>query len=218
MKHLTHKIGLTFGTLALVALISAPAFAEGSTSQTNAETSDSTSSTATVDSGSATSTEGSSHSSGSSSDTSTSDRMEAEGRLTGTKLTLCENHKDAIESIMSRIADRGQKQVDLFTTIATRVETFYTNSGKTVSSYSTLVADVNAKHTAAQAAVAKIKADSTTFTCSITNPQSIVTGFKSDLKLEISALQAYRTSVRNLTVAVKSVVEDSSAATTGSNQ
>lgn len=217
MKHLTHKIGLAFGTLALVALISAPVFAEGSTAQTGVETSDSTSST-TTSGGSPTSTEGTSHEGSQLSGSETSSKTEAEGRLQGTKMTLCENHKDVITAIMARIADRGQKQTDLFATIATRVETFYTKSGKTVTNYNTLVADVNAKHTAALAAVAKIKADSNTFTCSATNPQGIVTSFKSDLKLEISALQAYRTSVRNLTVAVKTVVEGSAATTTGGNQ
>ena len=217
MKHLTHKIGLAFGVLALVALISAPVFAEGSTAQTSVETSDSTSST-TTSGGSSTSTEGASHEGSQPAGSETSSKTEVEGRLQGTKMTLCENHKDVITAIMARIADRGQKQTDLFATIATRVETFYAKSGKTVTNYNTLVADVNAKHTAALAAVAKIKTDSTTFTCSTTNPQGIVTSFKSDLKLEISALQAYRTSVRNLTVAVKTVVEGSAATTTGGNQ
>jgi len=217
MKHLTHKIGLAFGALALVALISAPVFAEGSTAQTGVETSDSTSST-TTSGGSSTTTEGTSHGGSQPSGSETSGKTEVEGRLQGTKLTLCEDHKDIITAIMARITDRGQKQIDLFTAIATRVEAFYTKSGKTVTNYSTLVADVNAKHTAAQTAVNKIKADSIAFTCSATNPQGIVTGFKADLKLEISALQAYRTSVRNLTVAVKTAVEGSTATTTGGNQ
>ncbi len=206
MKHLAHKIGLAFGTVALVTLVAAPAFALQGSSQTEVETSDSTSSTTSTGSSSE------------SSHTEVHSTARTETHLTGTKMTLCENHKDVVTAIMSRIADRGQKQVDLFTTIATRVETFYTKSGKTVANYSALVADMNTKHTAAQTAVNTIKADSTTFSCSATNPQGIVTGFKADLKLEISALQAYRTSVRNLTVAIKSAVEASSTTTAGGNQ
>lgn len=224
MKHLSTKLGLAFGTLALFMLISAPVFAQDGSSSTNVEA-ESSSGSATA---SSTSTEttggdthGSSHGGSTPTDTHTSVETEtgAETHLNGSKLTFCENHKDAISAIMSRIADRGQKQTDLFTTIATRVETFYTQSGKTVNNYNTLVADVNAKHTAAQTAVNTIKADSTTFTCTSTNPQGMVSTFKNALKTEIAALQAYRMSVRNLTVAVKSVVETSSSSTTtGGNQ
>lgn len=207
MKHITNRLGTAFGVLALATLISAPAFALGVSSRVGAETSDSTTSTSTTSTGRADTGD------------STTAHTEAETHLAGTKLTLCSNHKDVIEAIMSRIADRGQKQLDLFTTIATKVENVYTSSGKTVSNYNTLVADINAKHTAAQTTVTTIKTDSTKFSCTATNPQGIVTSFKTDLKAEISALQAYRTSVRNLTVAVKTAVGTSSTTkTTGGNQ
>lgn len=127
------------------------------------------------------------------------------GQLAAGKLRACQNRQRAITNIMSRIADRGQKQLDLFGTIATRVEAFYAKKAKTLSNYSTLVADVNAKQAAAQTTVANIKSASTGFNCEGSDPKGFVDTFRTSLKSEISALQDYRTSVKNLTVGVKSV-------------
>lgn len=132
-------------------------------------------------------------------------RANAEGKLVAAKLRACENRQKAITNIMSRIADRGEKQLKLFGTIATRVETFYVSKDKTLSDYDALVADVNAKQAAAQTTVDAVKSASTGFDCTSANPQGFVGSFKDSLKSEISALQDYRTSVKNLTVGVKSV-------------
>lgn len=141
----------------------------------------------------------------------------AEARLDATKLKVCQLREKAIDNIMARIGDRGQKQLDLFTTIATRVETFYTTKGKTLSNYDALVADVNAKKAAAQTAVDTVKADKANFKCDGTDPQGAAATFKADLKLEISALKAYRTSVKNLIVGVKSV-QGTTSSTENSNR
>lgn len=142
------------------------------------------------------------------------------GKLSAARLRACQNRQQAITNIMSRIADRGQKQLDLFTTIATRTENFYTSKGKTLSNYDTLVADVNAQQAAAQSEVTAIRSASTSFSCDAGNPQGMVQSFKTALKGEISALQAYRTSVKNLIVGVKSVQSTTtgSTGTEGSQQ
>ncbi len=128
-----------------------------------------------------------------------------ETKLADAKLKACRKRETAINNIMSRIADRGQKQLDLFTTIATKTETFYTDKGKTLSTYDALVADVTAKKAAAQAEVDTVKAVSVTFKCDGTDPKGIAASFKETLKSEISALKDYKTSVKNLIVGVKSV-------------
>lgn len=126
-------------------------------------------------------------------------------RLADAKLKACQNREKAITNIMSRIADRGQKQFTLFGTIADRTEAFYADKGNTLSNYDALVVDVNAKAIAAQAVLDTLKTNSTNFSCDGTDPKGFVDSFKSDLKAEISALQDYRTSVKNLIVGVKSV-------------
>lgn len=144
----------------------------------------------------------------------------ASTKLADTKLRACQNREKAINNIMARIADRGQKQLNLFTTIATRTETFYTNKGKVLSNYDVLVADVNAKKTAAQTTVDAIKSDSVSFKCDGTDPKGVAAGFKTDLKAEITALKNYKTSVKNLIVGVKSVqgTTSSSANSTSGGQ
>ncbi|MEI6237526.1 MAG: hypothetical protein WCP03_02925 [Candidatus Saccharibacteria bacterium] len=132
-------------------------------------------------------------------------------KLADTKLKACQNRQKAVNNIMSRISDRGQKQLDLFTTIATRTEKFYKDKGKTLSNYEALLADVTANKTAAQTTIDAIKADSVTFKCDGTDPKGAVSAFKESLKSEIAALKAYKTSVKNLIVGVKSVQSTVSA-------
>lgn len=133
-------------------------------------------------------------------------------RLTAVKLKVCEKRQKNITNIMSRISDRGQKQLDLFTTIATKTEAFYVNKGHTLANYQTLVDAVNAKQAAAKTTVATIKTDGANFNCSSTDPQGSIATFKTALKSEIQALKDYKTAVKNLIVGVKSVQSDNTAA------
>lgn len=121
------------------------------------------------------------------------------------KLKACRNREAAIDNIFVRISDRGQKQLDLFSDIATRAETFYVSKGKTLSNYNALVADVSSKKDAAVSAVNTVKAKSVTFKCGDTDSKGLAASFKDALRSEITALQAYRTSVNNLIVGIKSV-------------
>lgn len=132
-------------------------------------------------------------------------QADAKNVMSAGRLRACQNRQQAVTNIMARIADRGQKQLNLFTTIATRVENFYTTKGSTLGSYDTLVAAVNTQQAAAQTAVDAVKASGSGFSCDSGDPKAFVTTFKSSLKSEISALQSYRTSVKNLIVGVKSV-------------
>jgi hypothetical protein len=135
----------------------------------------------------------------------TEKKAAAQTKLADAKLKACQNRERAIDNLMGRIADRGQKQLDLFSSIATKTETFYTEKGKTLSNYETLVSDVSAKKDAAQTAVDTVKANSVTFKCDGSDPKGMATTFKDSLKTEIAALKDYKTSVKNLIVGVKSV-------------
>ena len=125
-------------------------------------------------------------------------------RLEGRKLKACQNREKAVTNIMSRIGDRGQKQVDLFTKIADRTQKFYADKGLSLSNYDALAADVAAKKTAAEAAVAATKSTTVQFKCDGDNPKGTAEHFKSSMKRQNEALKAYKTSVKNLIVGVKS--------------
>jgi len=147
-------------------------------------------------------------------------------KLTAVKLGICQKRETEITNIMSRMGDRGQKQLDLFAGIATKAENFYTEKGKTLSNYGALVADVNTKKASAQLAVNAVKAATPTFKCDGDNPKATATNFKSIVKIQIDTLNAYKQSVKNLIVGIKSVQSttvtasstDSTKTTTGGTQ
>jgi len=147
-----------------------------------------------------------------------SHRQMTDKKLSVVKQKVCKLRESHINNIMGRIAERGQKQLDLFTTIATRVEDFYTEKGKVLSNYDQLVADVNSKKTDAQTAVGLVQSQSVEFKCDGTDPKGSALVFKDALKAEISALKNYRTSVKNLIVGVKSVQSTDTGDTSGGSE
>jgi hypothetical protein len=124
--------------------------------------------------------------------------------LEAAKLRVCQNRQAAIGQILSRMADRAQRQLDVFTTITERVQVFYARKGRTLSNYDALVADANAKKTAADVQVTAL-GSAVTFNCTVDNPKGIVQSFKDKLRTTNAALKDYRTAVKNLISGVKSV-------------
>jgi len=157
----------------------------------------------------------------SSNDDNTSDkkfdksRETAKLRLEGTKLKACENREKAINNILDRIAKRGERRLDVYSAIFNRVQEFYEKKGLSVSNYDTLVADVNAKKAAAQAALAQIDANTVDFKCDGSDPKGAAASFKDDLKVQIKALQAYKQSIKNLIMAIKTSLSESSQSNSG---
>ncbi len=133
----------------------------------------------------------------------TTGKANGAAHLAAAQLTACTHRQTAINNIMLRIDTRAQNQINLFSTIATRVEAFYTKQGKTVANYSQLVAAVSAAKAQALSDFATVKTNST-FNCSSSNPKGMVTAFQGYLKTEISDLQNFKLAVKNLIVGVAS--------------
>ncbi len=147
-------------------------------------------------------------------------REAGQARLEEAKLKACQNREKAIQNIMIRLSDRGTRQLDVFTKISERTQAFYAEKGKTLSNYETLVANVEAKKAAAEAAVETVKNGSTEFECDGENPKAVVDSFKENLKSMNSALKEYKTAVKDLIVGVKSVQSTTTneASTEGSQE
>lgn len=128
----------------------------------------------------------------------------AKTRLEETKLKVCQNRQKSITNIMSRIGDRGQKQLDLFSTITERAEKFYADKGYNVENYEQLVADVAAKKAAAEAALQSLSSMSSTFDCEGDDPRAAIEAYHESRKAKIQALKEYKTAVKNLIVGIKS--------------
>ncbi|MDQ3094213.1 MAG: hypothetical protein M3Q70_03505 [bacterium] len=140
-------------------------------------------------------------------------------KLEAKKLEICEKREKNIRNIMARISDRGQKQLDVFNKIAERTMNFSVEKNKKPVNYDALVAEVDAKRTAAQTLVDDIKEESTVFECDADDPKGKANNFKELLKSEITALKEYKTAVKNLIVGVKSAngVENSNRDSTDDN-
>lgn len=124
--------------------------------------------------------------------------------LATAQLKSCQNREQAVQNIISRIVDRGTKQIGVFDDIATRTEAFYAVKGKPAANYDTLVASVNSAKLKAQTDLANMKTNDT-FSCTSNDPKGGVKAFQSDLKMEITDLKAYKTTIKNLIVAVKNI-------------
>jgi len=130
-----------------------------------------------------------------------SNSMNGSSHATQGQLKACLNRQNAIQTIIVRIDTRLQNQLGLFTTIAGRVENFYSKSGKTVSNYSQLLSNVNSTYMTAKNTFSSLQV-STPFSCSASHPHRIVINFISDLKTTITNVKAYKTAVKNLIVGV----------------
>lgn len=129
---------------------------------------------------------------------------EAKQRLEGKKLELCQAREQRITSTMEQMTSRGDKHYDVFTKIADRVKAFYTDKKLTVANYDALTAEVDAKAQAVEAAIASTKSVGSVFTCNNDNPKVSSAAFRDAFKAQVAALKDYRTSIKNLIVAVKS--------------
>ncbi len=130
----------------------------------------------------------------------------------------CQARENAINARLSHLINLASTMERSFDAIATRVETYYTTivlpEGKTVSNYSSLVSDIQTKKTAVQTALRKAQTDVSGFACTGGSPKSELTQFRVDMQSVISALKTYRTSIKNLIVAVHSVTGTDASDTT----
>lgn len=129
---------------------------------------------------------------------------EGKQRLEGKKLEACQAREQRIARTMEQMTKRGENHIAVFTKIADRVKAFYEEKGKTVAGYDALVVDVDAKKQAAEAAVAGAQSVGDVFSCDSDNPKIASEEFREAHKAQVAALKEYRTSVKNLIVAVKS--------------
>lgn len=125
-------------------------------------------------------------------------------RLDADKLNVCEKKTKHVSQVMDRITERATAQLAVFTKISDRTQAFYVAKGKTVAGYQALVAAAATAKQKAQTDIAALKA-ADAFSCNSADPKGSVAAFKVKTKLVIADLKAYKTAVKNLIVAVKSV-------------
>lgn len=125
-------------------------------------------------------------------------------RLSKAKLNVCAKKTKHVNQVMDRITERATAQLAVFTKISDRTQAFYVSKGKTFAGYDALVATATAAKIKAEADITALKAVDS-FTCDSADPKGSVEAFKAKTKLVVADLKAYKTAVKNLIVAVKSV-------------
>lgn len=129
--------------------------------------------------------------------------------LSEVKLKACRGVETGITERINKLNSYSANMLEKFDSIAMRVENYYTEkvlpSGKTVSNYSSLVADIALKKATVQTTLGEAEHNGAEFSCSGDSPKNRLKKYRIDMQAVKGALKNYRTSIRNLIVAVHSV-------------
>lgn len=130
-------------------------------------------------------------------------------KLEGDRLKSCQEVEKNLTTRSSHLSDLTTNIEKVFTAIAQRVENYYLTklvpAGKTLPDYDALVADITTKQNAIAPLVDAANKDFTSFTCGSDNPKAQITQFRVDMQAVKGALQDYRTSIKNLIVAIRTL-------------
>lgn len=128
-------------------------------------------------------------------------------RLDDRRLKLCVAKEKVIQNRTTALNRLSDNIIEKFTAISERVQKYYEEkvvpAGKIVENYDALVSDIETKKVAALAALENAKANSAEFTCNSDNPKGQLSDFRVDMQEFKTALHEYRTSIKNLIVAVR---------------
>jgi ABC-type phosphate/phosphonate transport system substrate-binding protein len=134
------------------------------------------------------------------------EHMATQGGQTG-KVQACQMHAVEIKNRLTHIITLATNIETIFDKHATQVEDYYKTkllpNGVTVPNYNTLVEAVGADRADVATALTTVQSDATNFSCTATDPKTVVTTFRTDMRVK-TALQSYRVSIKNLIVAVRS--------------
>ncbi|HKC04723.1 MAG TPA: hypothetical protein VKC54_02535 [Patescibacteria group bacterium] len=127
--------------------------------------------------------------------------------LTQASLRSCEAREAAVKNRMESLLKLAMNMQEKFDAIAQRVEDFYTTtvvpSGKTVPNYDTLVADIAAKKAIVTTDLDVAQVSVNAFSCTGDDPRGLLTSFRLDMQKVKTDLKDFRTTIKNLIVAVK---------------
>ncbi len=130
-------------------------------------------------------------------------------KLEGERLNACKEIEKNLTTRSTHLSDLVTNMEHLFTGIAQRVENYYITklvpAGKVLPNYDALVADITTKENAIAPLVDAANKDFTGFTCGSDNPKAQITQFITDMQAVTAALHDYRTSIKNLIVAIRTL-------------
>ncbi len=142
----------------------------------------------------------------------------AQVHLQGGRLQACEAVSNALTTRSTHLVDLVNQQFKTFASIALSVEQYYLTkaapAGTTLSNYDTFVSEITAAQNAVAAPLQAAQNDVTNFSCTGNNPAAQMGQFNTDMRATLTALQAYRTAIKNLIVALVSLPNPSTTPST----
>jgi len=120
----------------------------------------------------------------------------------------CEKKSADIVTRMASIAEQGEKQIAVFDKISQKVQEFYSEKNYTVADYTSLLNAVTVSKAAAEKAIGAVSRESSSFSCDAEDPKLNVEAFKAAVITKNETLKAYKTSIKDLIVAIKSSATD----------
>ncbi len=129
-------------------------------------------------------------------------KQQAEEARDTKKVARCESRKAHIDQLMNEIDSRSNRIYNRLTGVSKLVQDYYEKSGLKIDNYESLVADINQKK-----GEAKTKLDTMLMhgplSCDADNPRESVKEFRDSRQMKVTAMKAYRASVRTLLTEVK---------------
>jgi len=141
---------------------------------------------------------------------SASPASRGKSNLTAVKLKVCQAKENGITKKIGQLNRLAINTMGKFDAIALRVKNFYQTkviaSGKSLSNYDALVADIDKQKGLVTAAMTKTQTDSANFSCEFGDPKGLLNQYRLNMQLVKRAMNNYRTSIRNLIVGVHTLV------------
>ena len=136
-------------------------------------------------------------------------RAGKETRTAEHRQKACEQRKVSINNKVTAFSKSADNILTRFDAVYTRVKDFKTDKKVDVANYDELIAAADAKQAAATEAVAALKETSTEFDCTSTDPAQTLATIKAATVDARTALKEYRTSIKNIVVALAQVQKNS---------
>lgn len=127
-------------------------------------------------------------------------------KLQAGNLEKCKNRETVMNNVMSRVGDRGQKQIGAIDDIAAKVKTFYSANNISVGNYDDIVAGIEAKKVIAQNTMNNVRNMNGSFSCGNNDPKGLATQFKLQAASQSAAVSEYKNQVSDLVAAIKAAI------------
>lgn len=131
------------------------------------------------------------------------------------RMTACQAKAASIKKRMTHLVALAEGMEDKFDAHVERIKDYYTNklvpSGKTVENYDELLSNVKTQEEVVEEALEVAEADAEAFSCTSGNPKEQARKFREDMQAVKKELKVYRTTIKDLIVAVRSVAGEESS-------